>query len=253
MSNAPASRPSSVFDRSGPSRVGFELAPHGRHVDLDKVGVIGVVAPHLGEQHELRQRAAPLLGQIEQQPELGGGEVEGLPGPGGERRLLVDHEIADAGHPVGQAAAPAEDGRRPGQKLFQDNGFDDVVVGAEGEAGQPVGHRLPGGDEHDRYVVALPQGTGQGHAVAAGQHDVEDGQVGPEGDDPLDVGAVSPGPHGVPGPLERAGDSAPLGLAVFDDGDARRRFRHGRSCCHQSPRGGRRLQSLQRGYWVQSS
>ena len=56
--------------------------------------------------------------------------------------------------------------------------LDDVVVGAELEADDPVGLRAARGQHHDRDVAAAPQRAADVAAVAVGQGQVEQHDVG---------------------------------------------------------------------------
>ena len=74
-------------------------------------------------------------------------------------------------------AAP-EQGPDPGQQLGKGKGFDEVVVGAQFQPLDPVGHAVAGGQEqHGHGVAGAAQGLEDAPAVHAGQHHVEDQQV----------------------------------------------------------------------------
>ena len=73
----------------------------------------------------------------------------------------------------------AEDRAHARHDLAHAEGLDDVVVGAELEPDDPVGLRPAGGDHDDRDVRAAPQLSADVAAVAVGQAQVEQHEVGP--------------------------------------------------------------------------
>ncbi len=64
--------------------------------------------------------------------------------------VLVDQQVGDLQSPGPELAGPAQDGPGPGQQLGHHKWFEDVVVGARLETGQPIGHRVAGGQEQHR-------------------------------------------------------------------------------------------------------
>ena len=93
---------------------------------------------------------------------------------------LVHLEVGEAEHPVvlGLVAGPAQDGVHPGDDLGQCEGLGDVVVAADGQAGQLVLQRVAGREEEDGHADPVgPQAPGHLDAVEVGQHHVEDHEV----------------------------------------------------------------------------
>lgn len=103
-------------------------------------------------------------------PQGGGapGEVEGE-GPGGEGVRLAP------------LPRPAEDRLDPGQEDGDVVGFGDVVVAPQAEGLQLVQGGVPAGDDDDGHRALPPQGGAQGEAVLAGEAQVQQHQVRPEG------------------------------------------------------------------------
>jgi len=103
--------------------------------------------------------------------------------------------------------------------------LDHIVVGAALQPGHPVGHGVARGQHDDRYIVGRMDAPGHLQPVEAGQHQVEDHQVGRA------VACGGQGGGAVAGQLDRVAlehQAAPqivgdLGL-IFDDQDT---MRHG--------------------------
>ena len=137
--------------------------------------------------------------------------------------LVVDDEVADR-HGRRHPPPPAQHGAHPRDQLGEQERLDDVVVGAAVEAVQAVGERVAGGEQDQPRVAALAHHAEQTEAVAAGQHDVEDDEVGPEPVEqllePLAVAAPERAEARV---LERLDDRLADRRLVLDDEHARRR------------------------------
>ncbi len=165
-----------------------------------------------------------------QQGELRAGELH-LPGAahhfagGGVHAQVAEGEhvvLAVPGVGRGGVGAAAQQRADAGQQFVELEGFDEVVVGAGVEAGDPVADGVAGGEHQDRHgdlVGAQPPGGGQ--SVHAGHEDVEDDQLGVVAGDLLDgVEAV----HGELGAVSLEGEAAAErfadGRLVVDDEDA---------------------------------
>lgn len=96
--------------------------------------------------------------------------------------VVIEFEIA--GHDDGvlfvlEAAGPTQHGADAGDDLFEAEGLRDVVIAADGQAGDLVRGVITGGEEHDRSVHAdLAEATRDGEAVHVRQHHVEDEEIG---------------------------------------------------------------------------
>ena len=101
--------------------------------------------------------------------DLAGHRVEGQVGERHRRRFGVV---------VGLGAAQQR--AHPGQQFFQRERLGQIVVGAGIEAGDPLGHRVAGGEHQDGQVVAgAAELTAHLEAVQPRHHHVEHDRVGP--------------------------------------------------------------------------
>jgi hypothetical protein len=91
--------------------------------------------------------------ELDEQVELGAGQLDGgavtVDGAVG----LVDDEVADVPDLGGELAGAAEQGADAGEQLRHRERLDEVVVGAGGEAGEAVLGGVGGGEEDDRQLV----------------------------------------------------------------------------------------------------
>jgi hypothetical protein len=117
----------------------------------------------------------------------------------------------------------------PCEQLFERERLDQVVVGAELEAAQPVLDRVAGGQKDDRHIPSRAQLSRQLEPVAAGQEHVEHGEVGGGGKDGVDAGIIGEPGDGDPLALERARNRLPDGLLVLDEHHSWRVRAHNRS------------------------
>ncbi len=82
--------------------------------------------------------------------------------------------------PLIDACTP-QHGADPGHELLETERFGDVVVAADREPLHLLLGRVPRGQEHDRYVMTVgSEPLHDGEAVAVGEHDVEDHEIGAE-------------------------------------------------------------------------
>ena len=89
-------------------------------------------------------------------------------------RVAAQHDLAGGEHLVlGALLGPAEDRLDPGGELARRERLRDVVVGAELEAGDPVGLLVARGQHHDRHLRLGAHLPADLEAVDPGQADVE--------------------------------------------------------------------------------
>ena len=120
-----------------------------------------------------------ILQKQDQQIVLLGGERYDLPAPGDHPGLGVHHHVAHR-DPVLRLVIAAQHGLHPGQQLRDLKGFDDIVVGPQAQALDPVLHRAAGGDENDGDLQGR-QVLHQLEAVHPRKHHVQKDQVVPLG------------------------------------------------------------------------
>jgi hypothetical protein len=221
----------------------FELAAQRADMNLDDVGVVGVVAPDLREQLMLRENQAALADEIGEEAQLGRGQLERRAGARRQAGLLVHHDVAGFDRRA-EAACPPQHGTHPGEQLLEGERLDQVVVGAEFEAAQPVLHGVTGGQEDDRQVTRGAQLSRQLETVAAGEEHVEHREIRGGGEHRLGAGVVGEPGDGDPLAPERALDRQANRLLVLDQHHPWRVRAHGGSIC-PIPSVGRRPLRLQ--------
>ena len=91
----------------------------------------------------------------------------------------VDREVADRQRLLGGAVVAADPRPDPGDELLGLERLDDVVVGARLQADDDVDGVALGGEHDDRYAGLGPDLLADVDAVLAGQHQVEQHDVGP--------------------------------------------------------------------------
>ena len=208
-----------------------ELAAQGLDVGVDRAGAEAVaVAPDVGQELLPGEDHPGLVAEEGQDVELGGGEVDRLAverGPAGGR--LECHPAQPQGPAGGVGGGgrvagppdPAEDGVDPGHQLPGAERLGQVVVGADGQADEQVGLRVPGRQHEDGHRPVLLDPAAHLEAVEAGEHQVEDDEVGP---DPLDEGhagrAVGGHLHLEALAAQTGGDGGGDGLLILDDDDS---------------------------------
>src|SRR6476469_1506672 len=154
-------------------------------VQLHDVGLPAeVVVPDAVQYLRLRQDPSRVAHQVPQQLELGGGQLDGLAGPGDLAAVLVEGELADdqprAGGRLGDAGA-AEQRTQAQRHLLQAERLGDVVVAAGGEPGDAVLDGVLGGQEEHGEVRQVGTHPAEDlEPVDVRQHDVQDHRVGPE-------------------------------------------------------------------------
>ena len=147
--------------------------------------------------------------------------------------VLVHRELAGADDRVlvGLHRA-AQDGLDAGDDLVEAERLGDVVVAADGEAGDLVLGVVLRREEQDRRGVAgAAEALGDAEAVHVGQHDVEDDQVGLLFEDRGDrLRTVADRAHGEAGEAEAGGEEVADVRLVVDDENAGSGV-HGNSIC----------------------
>ena len=177
--------------------------------------------PHTSVSSCSRVKNHPGAGGEEgQDVELGRGEVDGLSAAGRPASGGVEFHTVDAQRSGGggaRAVHPAEDGMDPCDQLSGAEGFGEVVVGADGEADEEVGLRVSGREHEDGHWPLPLDPTAYLEAVEAGQHEVEDNEVGPDLLHKFDTGGpVGCDLHPEPLAAQPSSDGRGDGLLVFD-------------------------------------
>ena len=130
----------------------LQLLAQVADVGLDHVAVPAeVVVPHVVEDLGLGQHVARIEEEEPEQVELGGGERDGLAGPGHLVGVLVHLDVGEREDALVLGLAPdaAQDGMHPGHDLGQGERLGHVVVAADGEPGHLVLDGVAGGEEED--------------------------------------------------------------------------------------------------------
>ena len=141
--------------------------------------------PHTSPMSCSRERTAPGVdGERGEEVELERGEVDLGAVDGDPAGGAVDLERADAAGrgrrrgELGGALDPAEQGVGAGDDLAHPERLGDVVVGADAEPDEDVGLVVAGGEHEDRDRADRLDAAAHLEPVEAGQHDVEDDEVG---------------------------------------------------------------------------
>jgi hypothetical protein len=119
--------------------------------------------------------------EVAQQPELGRGQLDGTASPPDLVGVLVERQVREPQDRLGRdRAGAAQHGADPGRELLQSERLGDVVVAADGEAGDLVLRGVLRGQEDHRDPVPVPaQPPDDLEPIHVGQHHVEDDQVVP--------------------------------------------------------------------------
>src|SRR5579862_6480451 len=134
----------------------FELAAQLADVDVDDVaGALKIVIPDALEYLRSREGDSRVSSQQLEQPELGGTQVERLTIEAGGTRADVDAKLPDFDSVDQRAIAAAQDRAQPGDQLFFDKRFDEVIVGAAIETGNPIFDRIARGEHENRRLNAF--------------------------------------------------------------------------------------------------
>ncbi len=139
-------------------------------------------APDEIEQLRAREDAAGLLEQEFEQPELGGPEMNVAARAAHTARLAVEVDVARL-QAIGDALGPGAPQQRAHARhqLRHRERLHDIIVGADGQAAHALGFLAARGQHDDRQVarlVARAQSAADFEAGDAGQHPVEDDEIG---------------------------------------------------------------------------
>ncbi len=158
----------------------IDLHAQAAHRHFDDVGVaVEVHVPHLRCDERARQYLAMAAHQQLQQAELLGRQVyaPAIAGhPAAQQIQLQIGHAQCAAFAAGMAAA--QDDAHPGQQLGKRERLDEIVVGPQLQALDPILHLIAGGQEqHGHFQAPVTQGLQHLPAVQARQHDIQDHQV----------------------------------------------------------------------------
>src|SRR5690606_11425892 len=151
--------------------------PLDMHVHQPGVGRVAV-APDLLEQHLAGEHLPGLAGQGDQQVELQRGQRDRLPVPLHGVPGHVDHQVADGELFRCRLLRPAQPRADAGDQLLRLERLHDVVVGTRFEAHDDVDRVALGREHDDGYAGLRPDQAADLDAVPAGEHQVQQHQVG---------------------------------------------------------------------------
>src|SRR3954451_1791830 len=162
-------------------RVALDLRPQPLdvHVHQPRVGRVAV-SPHLLAQHLPSEHLARLAGQCHEQVELQRREGDRLARPRDLVRRDVDRDVADR-QLLGRLGLGApHPGADAGDELLGLERLDDVVVGARLQAEDDVDGVALSREHHDRHARLGADGPADVDAVHAGEHEVQQHDIGPQ-------------------------------------------------------------------------
>ena len=137
-----------------------------------------VVVPDTFEEELSRENLPRSPGQLEEEPELGRGQLDPLTSPPHLVAGRVDLECPDGEHLLRRIFTRSPHDRpRPGDELGQLERLRDVVVGAELEPDDHVDRVAPGRQHHDRNPALTADLAAHLEAVELRKHHVEDDKV----------------------------------------------------------------------------
>jgi hypothetical protein len=156
-----------------------ELAPEPGHVDIHRLGRYVAGLPRRVQQLVARQDAAGVLQQNHQEVEFSAREVDRPALRGAAAGGLVQFDATKPQHRprVLEAADATQVGADAGDHLRSRERLDHVVVGAELQAGHPIGLLASGREQDDRDRGLGADPADHLEAIQLGQHDVNHGQV----------------------------------------------------------------------------
>lgn len=194
----------------------------GGEVEVDGVGEGFFVVPDAFEDGFSGEDLALVSGEGFEEGEFSFGEFEVLSGAGGGVGASVDDEVGDLDAVGFKGGVASGEGADAGEEFGDGEGFDEVIVGADIEAGDFVFGGVAGGEHEDGGVeTGAADGLGEFDAVHFGEHEVEDEESEGLGEGDLEAGFSVVGDFGVVAvfsedPFEFGGDDE----VVFDDEDA---------------------------------
>jgi len=110
----------------------------------------------------------------------------------GESGLLVDENVTRLDW-LSEPPAATQHSANARKKLLQRERLDEVIISAQGEAGEPVSDPIASGQEHDRQVAPGAQSLRQPEPITAWQRDVKQRQVRGSTENRPDLVALSEG------------------------------------------------------------
>ena len=128
-------------------------------------------------------------------------------------------------------AAAAQNRPHASHQLLERERLHQVVVSAELETGDAIGHGVTGGEEDDRQLAVLPDRSREIEAVAAREEHVEDRQIGSGGEDVAGTRNIGVCRDGEPLAAQGGDDGLAYGLLVFDHHQSADRLAHRVSDC----------------------
>ena len=160
-------------------RVFLNLGPQTLDVHVHQAGVRWVtIAPHLFEQHITSKHLPRFARQRDQQVELQRRQGDLLAVPGHLVRRHVDLDVGDGEHLRGLVVVAPQPRPHPGHQFLGLERLHDVVIGARLEAQHHIHGVGLGGQHHDRNTGIGAQHPAHVDAVHAGQHQVQQHQIG---------------------------------------------------------------------------
>ncbi len=200
----------------------IHLAAEVGDVGLDDARIaVEVVFPHVVEDLGLAEHPVGVEHQVAQQFELGGAELDSGVADEDFVGVLVHRQLAraDDGVFVGLHRAP-QDRLDTGDDLVEAEGLGDVVVAADGQAGDLVfGVVLRREEQDGGRIAGAAEALGDAESVHVGKHYVEDDEVRFLFEDRGDgLRTVADSAHGETGEAEAGGEEiADVGLVVDDE------------------------------------
>ncbi len=150
-------------------------------MDIHQTGIRGMtVSPHLLEQHLTREHLPRLPRKCHQEIEFERGEGDLLVAAADLVRGDVDRDLTDGEHLCGFLLGTTQPRPHTCDEFLRLERLDDVVVGARLEAEDDIdGVRLR--SEHDdRHARIRPEHPAHVDPVHAGQHQIEQDEIGAE-------------------------------------------------------------------------
>ena len=173
--------PRTVSTTCGFSGSCLDLGAQPLDVHVHQTGVGGVsVTPHLFEQHIPSKHLPRFACQRHQQVELQRRQRDLLAAAGDLVGGHVDLDVGDRQHLGGTVVVAAQPGPHAGDEFLLLERLHHVVVGAGLQAEHHVDGVGLGGQHDDRHAGVGAQHAAHVDAVHAGQHQVEQHQIGPQ-------------------------------------------------------------------------
>src|SRR5215469_14680472 len=160
-----------------PGELASQVADVGRH---HCARTAKVVVPDVVEYLRPGQHASGVEHQVAHQPELRRRKVDRVAGPADLVAVLIELDIGERQQGQRTGARPRASQYRsdPGREFLEPERLRHVIVAAEGEPGDLVRLRVPGGQEDHGNAAAIPaQPADDLESIRVGQHDIEHHQI----------------------------------------------------------------------------